>query len=271
MKTAFGVALIVAFASSCAKSGGSAAPDAGVRQFKKTQDAGADAGPDAGPPSCAPDRQDCAAGESCLWVDGGVATACLAGTCDLIRQDCAAGQKCTYATDAGVTARACMTEGSGEEGQRCPSASDPNGCKKGLLCVDPSGDGGTGVCMRLCYSDSNCTAPATCEEVLALEGTRETPTLCVALTACDLFAQSCGAGQACYLGHRQPVCYPQGSVAVGGSCTFSSDCVKGAQCAGESGHGVCRQLCGTSGSPACSSGTCVPAQAPAPSGVGVCM
>lgn len=240
------------------------------------RDAGTDGGDDGGPEafSCSVAAQDCDAGVSCLSVDGGPGTACLEGACDLVKQDCDAGSQCTYRTDdAGVTARACLPEGSADEGQPCPTEADPYGCKKGLLCIDSGDDAGTGVCARLCDADTDCTAPATCDEVLTLAGTVETPTLCIALPSCDLFAQDCsGSGSACYIGRSHPRCHPAGMVPVDGACEISSDCVKGAACAHDgTGHLRCRPMCGTSGSPVCISGTCTPAQSPAPAGVGICL
>jgi hypothetical protein len=242
-------------------------------------DAGTDGGsePDGGPPpafTCAVAAQDCDGGQSCLYVQGGPTTACRAGACDLLRQDCADGELCGYRTDdAGVTARACLPAGSAEEGEPCPTRESPNGCAKGLICVDGEGDAGTGVCARLCYADSDCAAPASCEELLTLSGTPETPTLCVTLPACDLFAQDCSAaGAACYIGRSRPSCYPEGSVAMGGVCRRSSDCVKGAACAQDGqGQMTCRPLCTTDGSHPCATGSCAAAQSPAPEGVGVCL
>ena len=265
LPVALAVALVVVF--SCSKS--NPPPDGGTLPDGGTSDGGqGDGGPDAGPGSCTVPSQDCDAG-SCLFADGGPSTACFEGACDLVRQDCNAGEKCSYQEDGGVTFRACLAEGTANEGEACPTAQSPNGCAKGLICVAP-GDGGAGVCQKLCYADSDCGSPETCEGVLAFSGTSESPSLCVNLTECDLLAQDCPAGEGCYLDlhHDGGACLAEGSSPVGGSCTRSNDCVKGAAC---DGTGTCRQLCGTAGSPACTSGTCTPASAPAPSGVGLCL
>lgn len=242
------------------------------------EDAGADGGRDAGdagplPFACSVAAQDCDGGQRCLLVDGGPQTACLDGACDLVRQDCGAGLKCDYRVDdAGVAARACVPAGSAAEGEPCPTVADPDGCQPGAVCVDSGDDAGTGVCARLCNVDPDCPSEETCDTVLTLEGTAETPGLCTTLAGCDLFAQDCAAGMACYLGRARPGCYPEGRVALGGGCEASSDCVKGAACAQDAeGRRTCRPLCGTSGTPACASGTCEAAQAPAPAGVGVCL
>jgi hypothetical protein len=241
-------------------------------------DAGPDAGdggPDAGPQafSCAVAAQDCDGGQSCLFEENGAKTACFSGACDLLGQDCGEGQKCDYATDdAGVTARACVPAGDAGVGEPCPTLDSPEGCRPGLVCVDSGADAGTGVCARYCYADSDCAQDARCEELLRLEGTTEMPSLCVTLPRCDLLQQDCAAGSACYIGPTRPGCYPEGPVAVGGTCRVSSDCVKGAVCA-QDGEGAltCRSLCGTSGAPACQSGSCTAMEAPAPAGVGVCL
>ena len=285
MKSALPLAIAAALvvAVSCSKSTPPPPPDGGTRQ-DAGQDAGSDAGtdagsdagsdagdsgtPDAGPWSCTVPAQDCDAG-SCLFADGGPGTACFVGACDLVGQDCASGEKCSYQSDGGVTYRACLTEGTANEGEACPTAQSPNGCVKGLICVAP-GDGGSGVCERFCYADSDCPSPETCEGVLTFAGTPESPSLCVTLQECDLLQQNCPDGQGCYLDlhHDGGACLEEGSSPVGGPCSRSNDCVKGAAC---DGTGTCRQLCGTSGTQACQSGTCEPASAPAPSGVGLCL
>ena len=248
-----------------------AGPDAG-------RDAGPDAGdggPDGGPHAlaCSVVAQDCDAGASCLYVDGGPQTACLTGACDLLRQDCGGDQKCDYRRDdAGTTARACVAVGTAKEGEPCPTVEDPAGCAAGLLCVDAPGDAGTGVCGRLCNADPDCAPGQTCEERVGLDGTAETPSLCVALTPCDLFTQDCPTGSACYVGPSRPSCYPVGHVPLGGACAVSNDCGKGLVCAQDNqGALTCHALCETDGNTACVQGTCQAAQAPVPDGVGVCL
>jgi hypothetical protein len=251
--------------------GQDAGVDAGTDGGTDAGDGGLDGGPQA--LSCAVSAQDCDAGASCLFVEAGAKTACFSGACDLLRQDCGDKEKCDYATDdAGVTARACVPAGDAGVGERCPTLESPDGCRPGLVCVDSGDDAGTGLCERYCYADSDCAPDARCEELLRLDGTEEMPSLCVTIPPCDLLAQDCAEGTACYIGPTRPGCYPEGSVAVGGTCRVSSDCVQGAVCA-QDGEGAltCRSLCGTAGAPACASGSCTPIQSPAPAGVGVCL
>ncbi len=75
--------------------------------------------------------------------------------------------------------------------------------------------------------------------------------------ACDVHAQDCTTGQACYVTATSSACMTTGTRAVGSSCSAVNDCVKGALCINAGAGGQCFQACDPSSStPACGAQTC---------------
>ncbi|MFZ5470527.1 MAG: hypothetical protein ACOZIN_13910 [Myxococcota bacterium] len=227
------------------------------------EDAGSDAGsrPD---DQCSLSMQACDAGQSCLLTaleDGGQATRCAGGACDLVLQNCPVGEKCTYVSDAGGFERGCAPEGTADEGSPCTGTPSSNTCRAGLVCaLRELPDGGVDTaCARFCNTTAQCTSPKLCNVVLTLAGTAERPTLCGdPPPSCDLFAQDCQRlNDACYPSGSVAACFPEGTLGDGEACVYSNDCVKGSACTGGGNGFTCRPLCGTGGAPACASGTCV--------------
>jgi predicted small lipoprotein YifL len=238
------------------------------------QDAGVDAGGevDAGDPAQACDvaAQDCEAGALCLpFQDGARAgTACFMGGCDLLDGGCALVHKCAYApVDGGGTERRCVAAGDDETGAPCTGTAVSDTCVAGNICLPQvAQDGGVeNACRRFCYRDGDCGEGQLCFGSVELDGTVERPRVCE--DTCDLLVQDCPAGRACYPGPLAPGCYPAGTMAVGGACTWSDECVPGAACTAQ---GSCVALCGTDGSHPCAQGSCTPLSLPNATGVGAC-
>lgn len=242
-------------------------------------DSGAfDAGFDAGDPDYACDltEQDCDAGASCVryaTATGKLGAQCLPGDCDVVAQDCApgedGGQKCTYVTDAGLSFRSCVEDGTALEGEPCVPTPTSNNCAAGLICVPRSqADGGTRqVCMKFCNSSADCRLGEKCLLMLDLSPALERPFVCD--VACDVLAQDCQPSEACYPTDVAPACYPDpGTTEVGGACGRSSDCVRGAVCVRD----VCAQLCAfPEGAPSCASGRCTSITMPGQLDAGACL
>jgi hypothetical protein len=259
--------LMVGSALACSNS---PVTDAGVGD-SGTSDSGTGGGvADAGPQSddtCGFSSNPCATG-SCtetVLVDGGIGKRCVAGACDVVLQDCDAGLECAY-EDGG---RTCVPAGSLPEGASC--AEQVSGCQRGLTCTFASADGGS-VCSRFCRLDSDCTSPQTCYTTVVLPNTTELPLVCAdPPMTCDLLMQNCAdSSQACYPTSTTPACYPAGTSAVGASCTFSNDCVKGSACVGNLGARSCRSFCAyPTGIPECATGACM--QLSSSATVGACI
>jgi len=224
---------------------------------------GHDGGHDAGPAAHNPDDQcefdntkPCAAGTgSCTLAvlsDAGIAKRCILGECDVVLQDCDAGLKCTF-EDGG---RACVPDGTLVEGDECAMAAAT--CEHGLVCTVTDEDGGA-ACTRWCRLDSDCRSGQQCYETLVVDGSDERPLVCAnAPLTCNPLTQDChSVTDGCYPGDQGTGCYAAGSVAVGNTCQFSNDCVKGAACVGMPGATTCRKLCAfPQGNPSCTMGTC---------------
>lgn len=127
-----------------------------------------------------------------------------------------------------------------------------NDCAAGLACM--GGPGGL-RCRRLCRAGSttDCrTAGTVCGTIYDASD----PCLRYCMQGCDVYTQDCPTGQACV--HFAPAtgeprimaCLDEGAVAIGGSCLYADDCVRGGACIG----GRCRQLCRDSLD--CPTGTC---------------
>ncbi|ADO72668.1 conserved uncharacterized protein [Stigmatella aurantiaca DW4/3-1] len=248
-------------------------PDAGLPDGGPG-DAG-DAGPDGGTSyfTCDVSRQlGCNPDERCFFYrleNGGQGSQCRPGPCDPVLQDCPSGQRCTYLRTAGQTERACVEEGTADEGAPCQLTGPSEGlgadtCKKGLICTDVSReDGGTSFqCVRFCHDTAQCAAPLQCNEVLWLGGTVELPLVCGnQAKACDLLAQDCESPLGCYPTTGTPACVSQGGRGEGARCEFSNQCTSGSACVGTSEGLTCRPLCRTSGGPpSCAQGSCQPLQ-----------
>ncbi|MDC0708226.1 hypothetical protein POL68_07065 [Stigmatella sp. ncwal1] len=263
---------VVGGSLSCDGDSGPGSPDAGPDGG--TGDAG-DAGPDGGDPShftCDVPRQlGCNPNEGCFFyrLEEGPGSQCLAGACDPVLQNCPAGQRCTYLRTAGQTERACVEEGTADEGNPCQLSGPSEGlgtdnCKKGLFCTDTSReDGGTSFqCVRFCHDAAQCGASRQCNEVLWLNGTVELPLVCGSeAKECDLLAQNCESPLGCYPTTGKPLCTSQGGRGEGARCEFSNQCASGSACV-RTGEGLtCRPLCRLpNGQPSCAQGSCQPLQ-----------
>lgn len=197
-------------------------------------DAGADAGADA--PIDAPMSLD--AGPLCM----------VAGGCDpFASRPCPSGQACIPDRTEGTR---CTTLSFSPDAEGAVCALD-NDCAMGLACM--GGPGGL-RCRRLCRAGSttDCTAGTVCGAIYDASD----PCLRYCMQSCDPYAQDCPTGQACVrfapaTGEaRIDACLDEGAVAIGGSCVYADDCVRGGACIGSS----CRQLCADSSD--CSTGTC---------------
>lgn len=230
-----------------------------------------DGGTDGGDPwfECDVETQLCpGSGEACFYYrlsDGGIGSHCVVGDCDLVSQNCPGGSKCDFSRlPDGGTRRICVPAGARTEGQPCLGDSLSNDCARGLSCA-PRGfeDGGSErICRKYCFASSSCQLPQICYALVSVPGIREIPLTCEnAPTGCSLLGQNCPrAGEACYPGQSQPLCFPEGTIATGGACFFSNECREGAACF----NGRCRVMCAfPSGNPSCTS----PAQCRETSGV----
>ncbi|SEL12377.1 hypothetical protein SAMN05444354_10442 [Stigmatella aurantiaca] len=252
--------------------GSSGRPDAGLDGGPGD---GGDAGPDGGPSAftCDVPRQSgCNPGELCLfyrWENGVLGSRCLTGACDPVQQDCPSGQRCTYVRTADKTERACVEDGTADEGNPCRLSGPAEGqgvdnCKKGLFCTDVlQEDGGTAFrCAKLCHGTQQCGASLQCNEVLWLNGTEETPLVCGGRAKpCDLLAQDCESPLGCYPTTGTPSCTIQGTLVDGAGCEFSNQCPSGSACVGTGSQKACRPLCRLpDGQPSCAQGSCQPLQ-----------
>jgi hypothetical protein len=245
---------------------------------------GGDAGSDGGPSAFTcdvPQQLGCNPGELCLFyrrADGVQGSRCVTGACDPVQQNCASGQRCTYVRTADKTERACVEDGTADEGNPCQLSGPAEGqgvdtCKKGLFCTDVRReDGGTAFqCAKLCHNTDQCGPPLQCNEVLRLSGTEETPLVCGAQAKpCDLLAQDCQSPLGCYPTTGTPSCASQGTLADGARCQFSNQCASGSACVGSGNEKTCRPLCRLpQGQPSCAQGSCQPLQGH--SNVGACI
>jgi hypothetical protein len=222
----------------------------------------------------------CPVGTECLLNDvNGTAGKCVPGACSVLQQDCTmANTKCIVApqTDGGF-ARVCspFTAGDGgvAEGANCtPQVPDP--CQRGAQCLGIQGQPAP-TCRRYCNPIVGCGAGAECNFGISFASaagpSNELHLVCSAVTPCDPITQMpCSANEGCQV-YRQgapPGCLPAGQVAAGGTCTSSAFCVRGLQCVGQGGSGICRAFCNLdAGMPSCAAGMC---QNLMGVGIGVC-
>jgi hypothetical protein len=209
------------------------------------------------------------------------------GACDLLRQDCpnlpgGERQTCIYALNAsGVSETQCaqiLDEGGGL-GAPCCSL---NSCDPGLACMDSVGGASgacttMGRCQRYCCGDTSTCAPG---ELCAPYNPDFRGGICDPVDRCDLVRQTgCETmpGTACYPSSgSDPRCLrpTAAMVAVGGTCTFTNDCVAGSTCVGLSaGVNRCSRLCdvadGTADCAAVGGLTCRTVSF-LPAGIGIC-
>ena len=225
-----------------------------------------DGGEDGG---CTIGSTECGAGHVCslYGYDGGFGTRCFESACALVAQDCGAGQKCTFVETGGVAGRTCVPDGDAGEGELCTPNATSNNCRAGLVCVPiRQRDGGTAnQCLRFCERNSDCAAGQACFLTLLLNGTPELPMVCS--TPCDLLAQDCPPGEACYPGPIVPGCYPEGDLELDAGCHSSEECVKGAACVDKRCAAICAY---PQGPPACAVGNCMQLSYPGAPDAGVC-
>ncbi len=198
---------------------------------------GADGGTDAG--RDAPVDAPADAGSPCM----------VRGSCDpFASRPCPSGQACIPDRVEGTR---CVTLGFSPdpEGSVC---SVDNDCAAGLGCM--GGPGGL-RCRRLCRggSTTDCrTAGTVCGAIYDASDS----CLRYCMQGCDLYTQDCPTGQACVsfapaTGEPRVIaCLDEGTVAIGGSCAYADECVRGGACIG----GFCRELC--SATIDCAAGTC---------------
>ncbi len=131
----------------------------------------------------------------------------------------------------------------------CVPESDQSFCSRlGKACGTVTAADNCGA-SRTVSPCGTCPASQTCSEAT---------NQCVgAVGACDVYAQDCPTGQACYVGAASAVCMTAGTKAVGASCTAVNDCVQGAVCIDAGAGGQCFQACDPSSSTtACGAQTC---------------
>jgi hypothetical protein len=155
-------------------------------------------------------------------------------------------------------------------GRSCTDKSGSRPCRSGYLCSN-------GIPGPVCYAEgisqcdpnqrASCDAGLTCVRV-GLDPVGQ------CFPGCDIFAQDCGAGEACYptlLGEGN--CATAGTKTDGQSCTNFMQCAKGLSCTDVAGGGaVCRPICGGPGNAPCTNGkTCVDFASSSPTSIaGVC-
>ena len=142
-------------------------------------------------------------------------------SCNAITQTgCEATENCTYtASDDKPT---CLPEGEAAYGEAC----DKIGCKRGI-CLSINGT--DTVCYKFCKTSGHCDAGVKCQELT--DAPYKVCEVSEVYDKCDLLAQNCPDGKACYLaGQPTPVCLPAGSKPAGESCQGSGECVPSTIC-----------------------------------------
>ena len=154
-----------------------------------------------------------------------------AGECDLFLQNCDPGEAC-YPTE---TEPECYSAGFKPEGGECNYAND---CQEGLLCI-----GSDNRCHVMCSVD-NSVDPK-CSDCASghsspLAGQANLGVCTPPPDDCDLFAQDCREGLACYPDSTGVgSCLTAGGTAAGAACTSGNECVPGTVCADDK----CLHLC----------------------------
>ncbi|MBT9558354.1 MAG: hypothetical protein IV100_20135 [Myxococcales bacterium] len=152
--------------------------------------------------------------------------------CSMFLQDCTeAGQGC-YLGDPDPV---CIKAGDKETGAACTASND---CSPGRLCIDDK-------CLEVCNPRTNGADPK-CDfkcpgrqanltgytDIAVCTIKDETP-------PCDLLAQDCDAGKACYQTIDGPRCRDAGSTPAGGECGSDEDCEPKTACVATR----CKPLC----------------------------
>ncbi|MCC7382183.1 MAG: hypothetical protein IT384_10150 [Deltaproteobacteria bacterium] len=211
-------------------------PDAAAADAASA-DARVDAGADAGSSSlspCDPAAAGCPGGETCKIVLQGasISTRCVGTATNLPRDGiCTVGVDPTpnHATDNART----------------------DACTAGLACIQGIGSS-LSRCVSFCSATTPCGAGFQCLGIVPASGSQPGVGACLPITSCDVVAQDCGAGLACYAiyddaGNLGTSCFPAGSAGLGEACTITalSPCRAGMQCIGDlnTQMGVCRPLC----------------------------
>lgn len=137
--------------------------------------------------------------------------------------ECAVGEAC-YPTGSGAL---CSIPGAVAEGGTCTNMEE---CGAGFGCVSRLFGSPGSVCTELCDATHACTAGGPCSSLGSPSGIG----VCDP-SACDLLdVTTCGSGLGCYSaiydGVPYDLCITEGTTAVGGTCSESTDCVAGAQC-----------------------------------------
>lgn len=217
--------------------------------------------------------------------DAGVDPKPRVAACDVVAQDCGEGKRCVATLAGDADTRACIAAaaspvGAGEVCVRPNGVLGEDTCAVGYDCTLYGGvrTGGTNaaptydrVCSRYCDPRGGCEDGA-CIAITSTGGPNLTG---VCRPTCDLFGDTCGAGQVCALRRSvagaitRPVCTPKGTTALGQPCSSSGDCQSGA-CAPKRDvptEAICVAYCDASR--ACGEGlACVP-QPSADIGAGV--
>ncbi len=177
--------------------------------------------------------------------------------CDLFDDTCPEGLKCMPYAGNGFstwTHLGCFDIiGDAIHGEPCMAVDSPTSgldtCSKGHMCWDVD-DSLMGECVAFCVGSvdtPSCDVPMA-ECILTGDGP-----LSLCLPYCDLLAQDCGSGQACYPVNDTTVCAPvavpddQGNLLD--ECTLINECQAGLMCApGQlvpdcSGDGCCVPFC----------------------------
>lgn len=193
----------------------------------------------------------CDAGETALNCPAD----CSSGACDSIaalvnQTGCNAGEACTVIDANGTIG--CMTAGTVAPYAECSTTIGD--CLAGALCA---GDPATQLytCMPYCDLNGGSTCPSGGLCLYSFATAQGNVGLCSPPDDCDLVdATGCTTGQGCYIADQSgaTVCTTAGTVALGGSCTYTNDCGIGVGCMGN--PGVCTELCHGDGD--CTTGTC---------------
>jgi len=174
---------------------------------------------------------DCSAETQCGTLEGvenlGVCIPRPEG-CSVFAQDCEDAAMACYADG-------CFTAGTGKLGEECSGMAR---CEKGLVCSE--GGGSKMLCHEACNPNTGGPEPKChlkCPGNFATLIDQDGKSLGVGVCQqddmeddCDLAAQNCPMGQACYWTNNKPRCRDAGTTAIGTMCSSDTECVKGAIC-----------------------------------------
>lgn len=181
---------------------------------------------------------------SCEYAPTGDFTPDAVDQCDLFAQDCSDGQACFLTADGAQ----CYDPGMSSCGEPCEFLND---CQPGQICA-----GAPSRCLAMCEPGSACPGAAQC----AALSDRADVGVCVPTEPgqpCDLQAQDCEGGEACYLINGSPECAPPTADAVGAGerCAVANGCQPGLICVGVDIDNLsCRRPCAASEAAGCGDG-----------------